>query len=359
MRKTHRTKRETTRHVARHSRPTRGEDAVSLSERRPDWLSRRVAATILAVLVVVGAVGAYVLLTGEPEAMDRVPREADAVAHVDGERLSENETIRNVTLEAYHFQTVNRYYRGPHLDEQLAPILESNEVSLTDANGLTFYANHTSQTRVDENYTGMVVEADWEVRALVGAVANETTKTTYAGHDLYLPAGEGRAVAVLDNGLFAVGTPAAVRDAVDVAEGNAPSVDGDLRDAFQTAREERAGYTTFAYPFPTGAVPDIAFVNTSAFHSITTVTGVYYQNQTANGTNLGIELRLRTGGEVAARDVANTLSLGVSFYAQRRNDPALKRAASQVKTRHPESTAVVIYESDPAQVSALIRALNR
>lgn len=332
---------------------------MSLSDRRPAWLSRRVAAAALAVLVVAAVAGAYVVLTSEAEPLDRVPQEADAVAHVDGEALTADETIQNVTLEAYHFQTVNRYYRGPHLDEQLAPFLESDAVSLRTASDLTFYAGLTDQTRVDENYTGVVVEADWRPRAVVRAVANDTSKTTYAGHDLYLPTDGGRAVAVLDEGEYAVGTPAAVRDAVDVAEGDAPTVDGELRDTFETAREKRAGYTTFAYPFPTRAVPDIAFVNTSAFHSISTVSGVYYRNETANGTNLGVELRLRTGGKVAARDVADTLALGVSFYAQQQNDPALKRAASEVKTRHPQSTAIVVYESDPERVSALIKALNQ
>lgn len=342
-----------------HARTTWGDGAVSLSEYRPDWLSRRLAAVVLAILVVVALAGAYVVLTGGEDPLDSVPREADTVAHVDAAGLTANESIRNVTLEAFHFQTVNHYYRGPHLDEQLAPFLRSDAVSLSNASELTFYASLTDETRVDENYTGVVVEADWGPRAVVRAVANGSSKTTYAGHDLYLPDGEGRAVAVLDEGEYAVGTPAAVRDAVDVAEGDARTVGGELRDAFETTREERSGYATFAYPFPTGAVPDIQFVNTSAFNTISTVSGVYYRNQTANGTNLGVELRLRTGGEVAARDVADTLALGVSLYAQRKNDTALQRAASQVETRHPESTAVVVYESPPEQVSALLKALNQ
>lgn len=324
--------------------------------------SRRLVVVALVAVLVVAAVAGYVVFFGSTEPLDRVPAESDAVAHVDAETLEENQSVENVTMQAFAFQTANRYYRGPRIDRRLAPFVQSDRVSLAGAAELTFYANLTADTRVDERYYGTIVEADWSAQQVVGAVEThygvDLQRTSYRDRALYVQQSPGanasRAVAVLDDGRYAVGTRQAVRAAVDVAagEGRAVPSDGRLRKSFENAR---SGYVTFAYPFPNRAVPNVAFVNTSAFQDIGTVTGVYYRN----GSQLGVKLRLRTGSEVAARDVANTLGLALTFYAQRSGDPALIRAAEEARVTHPGTAAVVTYESRPSQVAALIDALGR
>lgn len=331
-----------------------------LTDRLPPWLSTRTAAVLVALAVVVAGAGAYVAFTDEREPLDAVPAGADAVVHVDAGALAANGTVLNVSRSAFRFQTANRYYRGPHVDEEIAPFVESDAVDLGAASDLTMFAALTENHTADPNYTATVVRADWSVEAVVDAVEAyhgvELRETTAAGHALYVPeSSDEPVVGVLGDGQYAVGARAAVMDAIAVADGEAPPVGGELRSFFESARD---GYVTFAYPFPKQAIPDVPFVNTTAFDTVGLTSGVYYRNETANGTKLGVRLRVQTDGEVAARDVANTLGLAVSFYAQRSGDERLVEAAARVRTSHPGSVAVLSYESRPEQISALLEALK-
>jgi len=320
---------------------------------------RRAALAAIALVLVAAAVAAF-LLWPRPSPLDAVPAEADTVGHVDIDRMTATGTRTEVTMAAFAFQSTNRYYVGPRFERHLAPFRNASTLALADASEATLFASlpdGNASQGIDPAYRGMVVTADWSPEAVVAAVERERNVTLRPdrrrGRTVYVPASGERTdphVAVLDDGRYAVGTGSAVDDAVAVAAGDAPPVDGRLREAFHDAPE---GYVTFAAPFPTGRVPPLPFVDTSGLLRIRTVTGVYY----AEDDRLGLDLRLTTDDASSAESVAGVVDLGLAVYADRTDSDLVATELGKANVTHRGRQAVLVYESRPERVRALLEVL--
>lgn len=191
----------------------------------------------------------------------------------------------------------------------------------------------------------------------VEAGANVTLHRTDAdGLTVYEPVdAPSPVVGVLGPNTYALGEPAAVTDAAAVASGEADPATGSLRERF---RGTRAGYVTLVYPFPHAAVPDLPEGVLRAFAHARTVTGVYYSNESANGTRLGAEFGIHTNDSDAAQTIEASLGLALPLFAANTDDPVLSQAARNVSVTQSGPSVFLGYEARMDRVRALLKRLD-
>lgn len=323
------------------------------------WAALAVAVVVVA--VVAAAIG-YPLLQDEPSSapMDRVPQRADAVAHVDADETTSSEARREFAVRASVVLDDNPLYRGPRVGRWTGAFAGSERVDLAEARGLTFFVALDENATRDPDYGAVVVDAPWSESALVRAVEAEADvtlrRTDEGGRTIYAPeGGTGPTVAALADGSYAVGDRAAVVDAQAVAADDAEPVRGPLRERFRAARE---GYVTLAYPFPHEAVSGVSAIAGQGFTHAQFVTGVYYANETANGTRLGMQFGLHTNDSDAARDLERVVEFGVPIYAANSPDPVVQSAADEVRIQRRGRSVLVVYEAEPDRALAVVERLD-
>jgi hypothetical protein len=137
-----------------------------------------------------------------------------------------------------------------------------------------------------------------DLLAFADQSAGSVAEGTHNGKTIYRGSTAGESsLAVLDDGVFAVGPDASVEDAIDVWQGDADPVSGELRSAYRSAG---GGYASFGFDVPTGAIPAESGgqLDVSAFRSVT----YGYGSLTADSNAFQFSLRAEDGasaGEIA------------------------------------------------------------
>lgn len=319
----------------------------------------RVPATVVvgvAAVAVVGAgVGAVVLLSSSAESSpaDSVPQDADYVGHVDADAMREKPPdVRAATREALAFQSLVVFYDGPDFPTALA---FRNDTGLDPAavHGVTYFG-HTN-----DSYAARIVRAEWTEPAVVAAVEREAnvnlSAARYRNRSLYVAADDSTAVAVLEEGRYVVGGVGAVRDAVDVAVGDADPVAGVVRREF----EQRAGYVRFAFRFDPRTVPDIPLVGTGGFEAVRVVAASYDTNATANGTRIGVAIDVTVADAEGADQVQALLDTAVVLYRTQVAGPELAAEFEKVDLAATDRTVRIAYESTPDGLRTMLEGLER
>ncbi|AQL41871.1 hypothetical protein BV210_03685 [Halorientalis sp. IM1011] len=380
------------------------------------------------VVVAVGGAATYMALTGgllaSEDMLGAVPAEADTVMHVDGD-ITEDETTRALVDEFIDVTaSANESYDGPDDFEAAVEEAENDsELSLDGFHGMTAFSAYGDEG--ESNYSGAVVDSDWETDAFVEATANgsDYEQRTYQGYTVYVVEnnestdGEDREsdsattggefeseteaggfeseteaggfgeidvesetdpvdsgptwIAVLDDGEFATGTEAAVKDAVDVDRGAGEAIDDDLRNAYESSPD---GHVRFA-----GTVPEDADeANLSAANETAAMTGIpgldnidrlrnlldvesyagaYYTDGSGSDGVVGYEFRLTARNGDTAADLRDLL--GGTLTAMEYTVPPNETAALLDNTTISRDGAdvVVTFESSPAGVADGYRAL--
>lgn len=329
-----------------------------------DWSGggARIALVVLAVVALAGC-STLPLPFGQDETapMDAVPGDVDYVGHVDYEAYrGQDPEVRATTREALSFQSLVVFYDGPAFLDSLA---FENDTGLDRSalRSVTYFG------RGNGSYGAQVVRADWETAAVIEAVEAERnvtlTEETHSGRALYVAENGSLAVAVLPEG-YAIGDPAAAREAVDVSAGDVDPVSGRLREAF----ERESGYVRYAFRFDPGKVPDAPLVQTDSFEAIRVVSAGYYTDGTAegaatadadNGTRMGVAINLTVADRNAADRVRSMLNSGLTLYRTQVAGSDLGRELERVELATTERRVTVTYESTPDGFRTMLDGLRR
>lgn len=320
----------------------------------------RVAVVVLAVTALAGCSGLPLPFGQEAaEPMDAVPGDVDYVGHVDyAAYRQQSPEVRATARDALSFQSRVVVYDGPAFLDALA--FENDTGLDRDAvRSVTYFG------RQNGSYGARVVRADWETGDVVAAVEARRdvtmTEDSHADRALYVAGNGSVAVADLPEG-YAVGDPAAVRDAVDVAAGEADPVSGELR----AAVERESGYVRYAFRFDPGKVPDVTLVDTEGFEAIRLVSAGYHADGAAggtaadggNGTRMGVAFNLTAADGTGADRVRSLLNSGLAIYRTQVAGPALSRELERVELDRRDRRVVVTYESTPEGFRTLLAGLR-
>ncbi len=301
------------------------------------------------------------------EMIDRVPGEADTVVYVDPGVVSDPTTKRivNATLEPF---AATESYEGPadygELRAEYGNETGDDELSLSKLDSVMIYGA-TARNESGERYYGVIIDSGWDDSNFVETVQNDSdlSETTYEGYTVYVneSADDEQAdlLGVLGEGLYVLGTEAAVEDAIDVDRGAGESVSGDLR---QTYRNTRDGYIQFATSFEASEVNNSTLPGSAGGYSrervrdisedTHTVAGSYY----TDGDTIGFETRFGTDGDDTASDLTNLVDAGVVRAKNNATNESVVSVYDAVDVTQDGSDAVLRIEVDSGTVAEAIQS---
>jgi len=218
---------------------------------------------------------------------------------------------------------------------------------------VVFSDNRTGESSA---YGGLVLHTDADTDTAVGGIRNATNgsyrSTTYNGRTVYVPGNApNRYIGVLGEGKLVVGTRAAVRDSIDVSQGDADGVDGQLRTAYEDTRN---GTVRFATTAPERWVPGGGdFVDTEAYRNLDTAAGTYY----IDGGSAVLTVRLGASGPANARTVAQATE-GATVIGQRTiENESVAAALDSVNVTREGEVVTVRYEQSLDAFQRTVRYL--
>ncbi|RXK48351.1 hypothetical protein [Halorientalis pallida] len=306
-------------------------------------------------------------MDGGDQMIDRVPGEADTVVYVDPGVVSDPTTKRtiNATLDPF---AAYESYEGPADYGDLLAAYENetgeDELALSKLNSVMVYGS-TAANESGNEYYGVIIDSEWQTSNVVESAENgsDLSEETYEGYTVYVNEsgadGQAELLGVLSEGLYVVGTEAAVEDAIDVDRGAADPVSGDLR---QTYRNTRDGYVQFATTLEKSDINDSTLPGTAGgysreqvreiFEDTHTVAGSYY----TDGDTIGFETRFGTNGEGTASDLTNLIDAGVVRAKNNATNESVVSFYDSVDVNQDGSDAVMRIEVDSDTVAAAIQS---
>ncbi|WP_262174961.1 hypothetical protein [Haloarcula laminariae] len=311
-----------------------------------DGISKR--ALLLAAGVGAAVVAGVVLLSGGSAptgAIDRVPAGADTVVRLDltvtGDRLKQLSAVVQGAPLAGSANTTAAFENETGIDPGPA-----REV-------VVFSDNRSAE---ESAYRGLVLRTNAGTDTAVAGIRDATNgsyrSTTYNGRTIYVPANASdRYVGVLGEGELVVGTQAAVRDTIDVSQGDADRVDGPLRQAYGTTGN---GTVRFATTAPGQWVPGgSSFLDTEAYRQLDTASGTYY----IDGGSAVLTARLGASSTADAQTVAQATE-GATVIGQRTiENESAAAALESVNVSREGETVTVRYEQPLGAFQRAVRYL--
>ena len=177
--------------------------------------------------------------------LDAVPEGATAVVHADLQAMFEDEVLR----ERVNRLVADLGQRIPQLTVTEALDL-AEERSGLDPRRMNELVAFGSVATGDGALLVRTEFTDAEVTELV-ETSVDVTDRTYRDRAVY-GSGNGSQLAVLGNGRYVLGTPAAIERVVDVQHDDVEPVNGEVRTAYDAAR---GGYMRFGFDIPPERVP--------------------------------------------------------------------------------------------------------
>lgn len=295
------------------------------------WLPSGISPlAIIAVVVVVAGVaaaGAFVATGGDlplvgggdSASLDAVPDGVDVVAYADGD------IVEDSTTETLMDGALAESEGGPtSYDELLEEADGETDLDVDGFDAATVFAQYPEDgSAASAEYAGAILESEWSESDLVDAIESDgqsLDEQSYGDTTVYVQSSEFGAdtwLAPLGDGTYAMGTEAAVTDAIDVDNGEADPLGGDLRESITDLRD---GHVKFATTMPASAGEAASGVPQAdqMTQNVESAAGVYY----TSGGDVGLELHVTGTDESGAESVKETVDGLLSFAAVGSSDDA-------------------------------------
>ena len=261
-------------------------------------------------------------LGGGDDLTANVPQGVEVLMHFDVNAILSDDALRDGIDEL--LAEMANSDEGPQSTEEALDDLEEEA-------GLDFRA--VSEFLVFGNLDddpGSLVWADWTTDELVDTMEQEGGTTfeteTYADRTVYVDDGDLLVALSEDGGPFAIGPRDVVERTVDVWDGNADPLGGEMADLFG---DLDAGYLRVASEMPAGASPPSEELSDDAFEAVTHVTGSFYPD----GDERVGTMNLHVDSEETAQEIADSIS-GLVSRAQ-------QEIESNQEAAGPEATLII------------------
>lgn len=329
----------------------------------------KVAIVAAAGVVVVGSVGAGVVLltSGDSADLSKVPEDVDTIQYTDVDTLRKDKAITSVVDKLLALAQENgateetpEDYEG--LKEKFD---EETGLELEKLHAITTFSKYNDEGEGISEYSGTIIDSNWKAEDLVSAIEEDSGITLVEAEEngvtVYKPEadpefGEGQWIAVLGGGQFALGTPDAVSDVIDVENGEMDAVSGELKTAFKNTR---GGYVKFAGRIPQEAIPaehlgQGSSLDTSAFNNVVLISGAYY----TDGDKLGTELKMHASSEDHAKDILDVTEGSVQLARGAIDIDEVKDTLRNVEVSRDGTVVKISYESSVENITAVLDAVN-
>lgn len=335
----------------------------------PAFLQSQEAQVALLAIVVIGGgvVGAFAtgLVGGGDDPADQVPADVDAVFYVDGDIVTDDATkaAMNTMIEQSGSSETDSY------EDLLSQAEDESDLDLKKFDEMIAFSKAPNESAAGvapsptTEYTGVIIQSDWSEDAFVNATTSDATveysETSYNGHTVYEPAEEptfGSAdwVGVLGDGTFVVGSEQAVKDTIDVAEGDQDAFGGPLRDEYDSLND---GYVKFAVDVPEDQLSEDQLsdptspVNTNVYANTDMVSGVYF----TESDSVTVRVHMTATDQSAATDIADVTDGALSLVRGSMQNETVKSTLDDIAVEQDGERVTVEYSASIDRVEALIR----
>lgn len=310
--------------------------------------------------------------SGDVDVIEFVPNEnVDGVFHVDMGILEDQTTqdLVNALIEMNMEEDPN--YDGPEsYDEAWEEFDEESDVDFDprDLNEIVVFTavpENPSMQNQNESLGAAVLSADITEDEMVSLIEQNATVEAgeYKGVPFYTVESENEFgetetnyMAVIQEGVFSFGQEGPVQSTVDVAQGDADVLSGELREELDRVRD---GYINFAVSVPDDAFDDMgggqggSGPDFSAFQDISVVSGSYY----TEGDTMGMAANMRSGSNEDAQDISDAIDGIVALGGMSMGENA-SAFLDPIEAETDESTVVVTYETTVDELVNNLEALQ-
>lgn len=335
-------------------------------------ITRRTALALL--------LGALLLLSGcvaddggeNPD--EDVPGDVDLVASADLAALDDDTTrsVLNTLLAEGATPGSDDPRTVEELLEQARAEADAN-VSIDGLNEVALFARTPDTALVgqpdpEESYAGVLVGASWDHEDVVDDLRSDADAfavdgeyrnvTVYRAVDDDVAGTERTYFAEYDDGLWAFSTTrGVVEDVIDVADGEAPAFDGELRAAYDRTRDD--AYVRYAVRFSEPQRRVIAAAaqragrgqfDLAALGDVAVYAGAYYTER----DQVGVSTYLLAEQRAAADRLNDTFGLLIDAGQEFAPDDAAEKQFEALSTERDNRTVALVYEIDADTLETFI-----
>lgn len=255
---------------------------------------------------------------GSAEALDVIPADVTAVAYMDVGGMLEDEAVERLMNTLLELAAEEEGYTGPTTTaEWIQQIQDQADLDPKEMGEAITFGTAPDISGMEtpaptDQYGGMWFTAGWSEDELVGTISENVAQFEegeYASHTVYEPPSglDQSWLGVIEEGEFVLGTEDAIKETIDVADGDMDSVGSDLRDAYSSLR---SGLFKVATTVPEDKLPEESTntggveVDPARIAQVESGATVAYHD----GDQVGMEAAMTAEDSNAAEDVRDILA---------------------------------------------------
>jgi len=295
---------------------------------------------------------------GAKTAIGLVPEGANLIAVIQVSKIVNDRDLRDAYDEAEkepgQRQTV---------EEALDELGEETGIDLDDFSQAVIFADIATLEQAD--YLGVILEGTFDEEQFVDniqeAMGEELTTSDYKGYKLYKYAVEGEeaGIAFLSDRTLLLGTPQAVKDAIDVSKGDKRKVGGAILDAYNRLGD---ALIKFAFEAPEearealteGLVPGEMPISVDPFEGID-ILGFAINKK---GDTITTRITPHFLSTDSAEDAKDTVSGVISFFKGTVQVPEMKELLGKIEVTVADSWVTIALEITISEIEKLIEAFR-
>lgn len=292
----------------------------------------------------------------EIDTLELIPQSANLIANIQVSQIINDPDLRNA------YNSAQKEPGQPKtVEEALKQAVEQTGIDFTDFTEAVVFADLT--TLDDAEYLGFIVKGNFDEERFIDNIEEKTgeklTTSDYKGYKLYIDEedmGEKRelGIAFLSNKMLLFGTTKAIKDAIDVSEGDRQPAGGMILDtynrlddalikmAIELPQEARKTLTEEQFPseFPTSL---------EFFTDIDTVG--FTLNKKADIINIQINTHFLSTD--SAQDASDTLSGAISLFKGMLQDLEIKELLGKIEVAVTNSWVTIAFDITVSEIEKL------
>jgi len=284
-------------------------------------------------------------------AIELVPQDANLIGNIQVSKIINDQDLRNA------YDKAKKEPGQPQtVEEALNELVEETGIDLLDVSQVVIFADIAALEQA--NYLGFIVEGTFDEKQFIDDIeekaGEEFTTSDYKGYKLYIDEEEEFGIAFLTDRMLLLGSTKAVKDAIDVSNGDRKQVNGIILDAYNRLGDV---LIKFAFEFPEEArealteelVPDEIPISLEPFANID-ILGFALNKQAETIT---IQITPHFLSTDSAEDARDTLSGAISLFKGILQVPEIKELLGKIEMSVTDSWLTIAFEITLSEIERL------
>jgi len=296
-----------------------------------------------------------------------VPARANVVVETDFQALLEDDALRGAVNDGLS-EGMQNSDMPTSVEEVFDSVEQEAGVDPRELQQTVLFGEGSADDYDEETqYAGYLVYSNWSgdvIRQKIEDLREESDgmevqTESYGGQTVYVSESdsdyqnETSRLVVFDDGTTALGGGGAVHDVIDVRNGDAESISGNVLDAWNAARE---GHVRFAFDVDPSELPEEQSQMSGAnIENVEYTYGSIYPD----GDVRGIEFNVEVGSEAEAQEAVSAVEEGLQMAGAEAEDEAVRRFIEETEVTTDGSTVTVRNEVSVDEIVPVVREFVR